>query len=900
MLYQRYENRIKKIAKIRVAIYKYRVPILIGISVILILIGWLLIKKGTIEEDLSLSSPTVTYGEDYSASAKTFMTEPEYQFKAADGEWTDGLPELVGDYKIRLKSRRTFGFYSYGEEQDFCINKKKFSVNYGNNIYYGEDPVKGFNVISGDEVKSYALTKNILYVGTTSVGLENYSVQIVNAENVDVTFCYEIDYGYRYDVTVIKKPVTIKTASASKIYDGTPLEKHELTNSDNICCYSDVLSLNYDNSITTVGSGKNTITGVKFTDGSGVDRTGNYSVSVISGTLTVNRRPITVKPEYTEKIYDKKPLSATDYEIVDGSFVEGESPEFTYWGSQTDAGESETRINSCIIKDGNGNPTHQNYNITYQLGSVIVKPRPIKVKDEGTKDYDDKVFEKTGENFEGEYGLCDGHTLTLRTNSVDAKVYRGDDITYTINDSDYLTKNYTVDVSECRLEITKLYLKIETLSEERYYNAEPLTKHEYEITAGYKLLTHIIIVNYKGTITDVGTADNEATVDIVRNGTSVKGNYDIKVEFGKLTVNKCPVTFTLSGTKVYDGTNAVDLNSLTRTILRISDNGNKLFKNHTPNYSVNALSGSDVGNYDLNGQLFSIMDGETDVTGNYEPEWKVGSFTITPRPLTIQTGTISRPYNREWLYYYEEFKGFSIINGTVADGQKIVVVSYTKIKEVGSADNVLEFIITANNGTGDYTANYNIDIPYGKLTVEKIKITIKLHQSTVTYNGNEQTFNDKYFKQGTVLEGDDISLKEITDTYKLVGTYNFTGDNSACNISYRDSYTGYYEITVQGELIIKKAIVEIKSKTAEKPNDGNPLTANDYEIITSTIEGGRWAAGDTVNVTCSGERIGQGSSPNTISAITINGVDYPVISDGQIIETDNYKITVKFGTLSLT
>ncbi|MBO7525871.1 MAG: hypothetical protein J6T42_03635, partial [Clostridia bacterium] len=393
MLYQKYENRIKKIARIKVGIYKYRLPILIGMSIILVLTSWLLIKKGTIKEDLALSSSEIVYGEEYSVSAKVFMGEASYQYKSSDGEWTDGLPKLVGEYLVRLKSRRTFGFFSYGEEQQLNIGKKPLEVSYNPSIKYGDNPLKEFAVNPGDKVENYSLTKDKLYVGTSSVGLKKDSVQITNADGEDVTFCYEIDYKSTRKITVSEKIVYITAASATKTYDGTPLEKHEFSQNGSVC-YSDKLILTFKGSITDVGSAANEIDAVKIIDENGEDRTDNYLIREKKGTLTVNKRPLSVKPVDVKEVYDGMEHSASNIEIVSGSLAVGEKVNegIRFNGSRIDAGKSDASINANTFSiSGKNGLTLNNYKLTFKTGSLEVTPRPITLTDKLSKTYDDSV-----------------------------------------------------------------------------------------------------------------------------------------------------------------------------------------------------------------------------------------------------------------------------------------------------------------------------------------------------------------------------------------------------------------------------------------------------------------------------------------------------------------------------
>jgi hypothetical protein len=107
---------------------------------------------------------------------------------------------------------------------------------------------------------------------------------------VDASDKYEIDYDYAqlsdYYFRVDRRSITINTKSVSKLYDGTELtcEEYWLTGS---LVDGDSLVVEFDDGITDIGTKNNTIKSYYIVDESGNNVTGNYNVSIVKGTLTV-------------------------------------------------------------------------------------------------------------------------------------------------------------------------------------------------------------------------------------------------------------------------------------------------------------------------------------------------------------------------------------------------------------------------------------------------------------------------------------------------------------------------------------------------------------------------------------------------------------------------------------
>jgi hypothetical protein len=160
-----------------------------------------------------------------------------------------------------------------------------------------------------------------------------------------------------------------------------------------------------------------------------------------------------------------------------------------------------------------------------------------------------------------------------------------------------------------------------------------------------------------------------------------------------------------SDSKVYDGT------PLTNDGYSITDG--TLADGHTLVSVTVTGSQTDVGSSDNVPSNAVIMDNGTDVTANYDITYVNGTLTVTAREIEITAASDSKVYDGTPLTN----DGYSITDGTLADGHTLVSVTVTGSQtDVGSSANVPSNAVIMDNGT-DVTANYDITYVNGTLTL---------------------------------------------------------------------------------------------------------------------------------------------------------------------------------------
>ena len=90
-----------------------------------------------------------------------------------------------------------------------------------------------------------------------------------------------------------------------------------------------------------------------------------------------------------------------------------------------------------------------------------------------------------------------------------------------------------------------------------------------------------------------------------------------------------------------------------------------------------------------------------DVTNNYAITYVYGTLEVTPRPITVTTGSLSKVYDGQVC----SFPTFTIENGL--PNQQAFVEMGVGITDVGTAENALVLIFCDNSGKKT-TDNYDI------------------------------------------------------------------------------------------------------------------------------------------------------------------------------------------------
>ncbi|HRY52714.1 MAG TPA: right-handed parallel beta-helix repeat-containing protein [Candidatus Portnoybacteria bacterium] len=247
-----------------------------------------------------------------------------------------------------------------------------------------EEPVI---TINGPDVVEIAYGSSYSDAGATATDNHDGSITVISSGVDSVDTSKLGDYTITYNATdsagnaavektrtvsVVKALLTITANDASKTYGdekvfaGTEFTATGLQNSDTIT----------STTIVSSGSDASVFAGsydIEITDaqGSGLS---NYEIAYNKGTLTVNKKALTVTAEANKKTYDGDTVAAA-IPVITGTLANSDTAGFIEAYSNANVGTGKTLVPSGIVNDGNdGN----NYAVTFvnNTAGIIVAQAP--------------------------------------------------------------------------------------------------------------------------------------------------------------------------------------------------------------------------------------------------------------------------------------------------------------------------------------------------------------------------------------------------------------------------------------------------------------------------------------------------------------------------------------------
>lgn len=541
-----------------------------------------------------------------------------------------------------------------------------------------------------------------------------------------------------YTLIVTPRTVTITSGSATKMYDGTPLTKHEVTYGGDNFVAGEGVDITYTGSQTTVGSSKNTFT-FELKDGTAEE---NYDITTDYGKL-----------EVTDS--DKLTVSATGYsgkydgQTHNGNVTATEGATLSY---STDNGETWTATEPTIKNVGEikviVKASMANYSDATAEYTLKVTPRPVTLTSEtASKPYDGTPLTKPEVTVTGD-GFVDGEVTDIKatgsvTNVSDSPVTNT--IVYTTTNK-FVEGNYDITKDEGELTITPLAVTV-TAKDYTKYVGEKDPAFEATVTGTINNDTvSYTISREKG--------ETAGTYSITPAGAEAQGNYTVTYNAGTLTIKERPyippvnppitdkITVEITGNSdsvVYDGTE----HSVKDYTVKISDSR---YTEKDFTFSGKALaSGVNAGTYEMGLKADQFKNTNARFT-NVEFIIKAdGVLTITQRPLTITAGSAEGIAPVTCDKYTVE---------GLATGDKVDSVKITGIQsEPGESPNVASDAVIKNAKGEDVTANYKITYVDGVLKAIEV-LNKEIHFNYVIG-----------YTDGTIRPNNDISRAEVATIF---------------------------------------------------------------------------------------------------------------------------------------
>lgn len=281
---------------------------------------------------------------------------------------------------------------------------------------------------------------------------------------------------------------------------------------------------------------------------------------------------------------------------------------------------------------------------------------------------------------------------------------------------------------------------------------------------------------------------------------------------------------------------------------------------------------------DVNGQ---------DVTYAYNFQPQPVRITFNKRPLQLLVDSASKFYDGTALTSDQ----YQTTGGSLGLCDSITAVFTGSQLEVGSSENTSSFAIlhTENSNVLDVTAQYDLSIIDGTLTVDQIPLHITTGTLEAVYCGQPIQYPEYTVEDSAMLlPGHWIEATFVSDLINC-GTYNNIATFRILDAQGRDM-TAYYSITSQwGTIKITPAPLSVRTESATWVYDGTDHTHPVY-----TVEG-----------LLPHHQIQQPLSSAAIANITNvgtkkNQIQLTILDQNGNNVTANYHFTNEFGTLEVT
>ena len=660
----------------------------------------------------------------------------------------------------------------------------------------------------GEEHKNKPKVEDTKTKATLKEGTDyelSYSEDVVNAGTVTVTITgignYEGTVDTSYEIT--KRHVTLTSADAEKVYDGSALTNDTVTVGGDKFAKKEGATYNVTGMQIEKGSSNNTFT---YTLNEGTVA-GNYDIETFEGTLTVtpftDKVTVTIKGNKDTVTYDGNPHSVEGYVITD---ISNKLYKADYIGVKGYARAEGTAVgtyhmNLTAQQFSNTSASFDNVTFKVEDGTLTINPKSI--TPDGPDTPEEKktgitVTKPSDSKYDGEEHK---NKPTVTDTKTDKVLVEGTDYELTYSEDVINAGTVTVTVTgignyegsfEVTYEITKRNVTLTSGSASKIYDKKALTKDEVTVSGDGFVKDEGATYNVTGSQTEKGTSKNKFTYELKSN--TKASNYNIEVKFGDLivTTQDGEVVVAITGhsdTVEYDG-NEKSVNGYD---VSITEGSTYTTDDFTFNGTAEA-KGIKAGTYPMNlaaDQFTNTNDNYTQVTFIVTD----GSLTITPKSIvpTDDNGiTVEKPADTTY-------------NGSEQRNKPVVKDSKTKATLVEGTDYTLAYTDATNAGTVTVTitgiGNYNgtVDTSY---EIKPKEYTVTTNTASKVYDGTALTASGKV--EG-IVSGETYNFT-ITGTQTDVGssdnTYTFEWNGTAKKSNYKLAKESIGKLTVNKQSIV--------------------------------------------------------------------------------------------------
>ena len=467
----------------------------------------------------------------------------------------------------------------------------------------------------------------------------------------------------------------------------------------------------------------------------------NFETARNSATLTVTPKEVTVTADDKSKKYGEKDpeLTASVKGTINGDTVK--------YQLSRESGEDVGKYDITP----SGKEDQGNYTVKYAAGKLeITKADSLKVTAKGyTGTYDGTSHGASAVAKVGDNPAPDATTIYYKTGDGNwtteaPSIKNAGEKTFQVK---AVNSNYEDAVDEGVLKVEKRKVTLTSDTASKTFDGTPLTRPVVKESGDGFVPGELDYAKATGSITKVGgPVDNKIEYKLKDGFKS--DNYEVTLKTGTLTITKVPASDLTVEVKAndhewtYDGQSHSDNGfKVEKGLDKLQEINSKFTVKADVKGTVKNVSDTADGNNKVTD--VKIMLGDQDVTDQFAAgviTKKDGKLTVSPKPVTLSSASVTRPYNGKELTS-PEVQGK---DGFVA-GELKSAVATGKITEAGSVKNHIEFQL--NNGFRE--DNYTVTLNPGTLTITKIPasdltVEVKANDHEWTYDG--QNHSDNGFK----------------------------------------------------------------------------------------------------------------------------------------------------------
>jgi len=577
----------------------------------------------------------------------------------------------------------------------------------------------------------------------------------------------------------------------------------------------------------------------------------NYIVTSVNGTLTVNKREISLAAKNRQKQYGQEFtfVLADSYEIKSGELKNGDAItaiDFTCDGAAASApwksGGYEIQLGD-VSGDG-----LDNYDIVEkQSGTLtIVRPELVITAKDLEKTYGDtltpdatKEFTVTGTLYNGDKVssvtlTCAGFAATADCNGSGYVIVLSNPQGTGIGNYSISTAYGTLTVNPRDITITASDLK-KTYGETLTFKGTEFVKPIANLANGNTVTA--VTLGSRGAAANAAVGPYDITISGATGANGFKAdNYEINYVNGALDVEKRELTITAKDqTKTYGTVFTFTGDEFTAYNLKSWDSVTGVTL-----ASDGAAKGAAVkaGGYPITIQKDSAVGTGL---GNYDIKLENGTLTVNKAEITVTADDQSKIYGESKSFNGDEFK---VTAGELVEGDEVNSVTLTCAEYASTKAKVGKHKIVPSAATGTGLGNYDVKYVNGTLTVGKYDLEItadptnKVYGTSIEFTGREFTAFPEELPNGEIVDRVTLGGEKTSATDADVGVHANAVIPSHEVYGANGFDTNNYSITfIPAHLAVSKAELLIEVKDARwRVGDARP--ANALIDFSASLKGG--------------------------------------------------------------